>query len=145
MTAFGGFGATIDKYLGVKMKREVGSENSADLVRDWNGLLSVFTSPGDRDSRDTLVGHMRKILFELHDFLLENVGITQKMSLKNMADDFTRTEINPYPEKGLAEVITDVFEDIAPHTVNVASPYFVGHMTAAIPFSWFTSKPLWRH
>ena len=37
------------------------------------------------------------------------------------------------PEK-LADVIEDIITDIAPRAVNVASPYFIGHMTSAIPF-----------
>jgi glutamate decarboxylase len=56
------------------------------------------------------------------------------VSLKDLAGRFTDTVIRKNPEKKLTDVITDLIEDIAPHAVNVASPYFVGHMTSAIPF-----------
>ncbi len=105
-----------------------------ELVKDWIGLIQVFTCPEDAETRTALVGLMRQILFELHDFLIKNVGITEEISLKILADDFTDTVINRCPEKKLADVVTGVFDHIAPHAVNVASPYFVGHMTAAIPY-----------
>jgi len=105
-----------------------------ELVKDWIGLIQVFTCPEDAETRTALVGLMRQILFELHDFLIINVGVTEEISLKELADDFTDTVVNTYPEKKLADVVTGVFDNIAPHAVNVASPYFVGHMTAAIPY-----------
>ncbi|MBU1168041.1 MAG: putative pyridoxal-dependent aspartate 1-decarboxylase [Proteobacteria bacterium] len=110
------------------------STDNFELVKDWIGLIEVFTCPADAETRATLIGHMKQILFELHDFLIKNVGITEEISLKELSNDFTDTIINKFPEKKLAEVVTGVFETIAPHAVNVASPYFVGHMTAAIPF-----------
>jgi glutamate decarboxylase len=77
---------------------------------------------------------MEQILFGLHDFLKTHVGFTEAVSLKDLADRFTNSLISQNPEKKLADVITDLIEDIAPHAVNVASPYFIGHMTSAIPF-----------
>ena len=101
---------------------------------EWSNLIQVFTCPEDEATRAVLVHHMRQILFELHDFLIQNVGITEAVSLKKISDRCTDTVLNREPEKRLADVITDVFQEIAPHAVNVASPYFVGHMTAAIPY-----------
>lgn len=105
-----------------------------ELVKDWFGLIQVFTCPADAETRATLVDHMEQILFELHDFLIKNVGITEEISLKELSNDFTDTVMNKFPEQKLADVVTGVFDSIAPHAVNVASPYFVGHMTAAIPY-----------
>jgi glutamate decarboxylase len=62
------------------------------------------------------------------------VGVTKPESLNDMSNRFRSTVIKDNPEKKLEEVITDLIEDIAPHAVNVASPYFIGHMTSAIPF-----------
>ena len=111
-----------------------GSPKNYELVKDWIGLIQVFTCPQDAETQSALVGLMRQILFELHDFLIKNVGITEEISLKELANDYTGTVINKCPEKKLADVVTGVFDNIAPHAVNVASPYFVGHMTAAIPY-----------
>ncbi|MCD6273513.1 MAG: putative pyridoxal-dependent aspartate 1-decarboxylase [Deltaproteobacteria bacterium] len=104
------------------------------LVADWSSLIRVFLRPENETSRNTLVKYMRPILFGLHDFLNQHVGVTRKFSLKDMANCFTSSILSEQPEKKLDDVITDLIENIAPHAVNIASPYFVGHMTSAIPF-----------
>jgi putative pyridoxal-dependent aspartate 1-decarboxylase len=105
-----------------------------ELVADWPALARTFIRPENQASRATLIKYMEQILFGLHDFLKTHVGFTEEVSLKDLADRFTDSLISQNPEKKLADVITDLIEDIAPHAVNVASPYFVGHMTSAIPF-----------
>ena len=105
-----------------------------ELVADWPALIRTFIRPEDDHARSTLIKYMEQILFGLHDFLKKHVGFTEEISLKDLADRFTDSLISKNPEKNLADVITDLVEDIAPHAVNVASPYFVGHMTSAIPF-----------
>jgi glutamate decarboxylase len=104
------------------------------LVADWTTLTRTFIRPEDDAARSTLIKYMEQILFGLHDFLKKHVGFTEEVSLKDLADRFTDTSISKNPEKKLTNVITDLIEDITPHAVNVASPYFVGHMTSAIPF-----------
>ena len=106
----------------------------AGLVADRQALLRIFISPENEATRTILVKYMRQILFGLQDFLKKHVGITEEISLKDLSDKFTNTLIAADPEKKLEDVITDLIENIAPHAVNVASPYFVGHMTSAIPF-----------
>jgi glutamate decarboxylase len=106
----------------------------AHLVADWQALMRTFIHPENESTRRTLIKYMEQILFGLHRFLGEHVGITEEVSLRELSLRFTDTAIGDRPEKKLADVITDLIEDIAPHAVNVASPYFVGHMTAAIPF-----------
>ena len=105
-----------------------------ELVADWPALTRTFIRPEDEAARSTLIKYMEQILFGLHDFLKTHVGFTEEISLKDLADRFTDSLISENPEKKLADTITDLIEDIAPHAVNVASPYFVGHMTSAIPF-----------
>ena len=104
------------------------------LVADWPALTRTFIRPENEAARSTLIKYMEQILFGLHDFLKTHVGFTEEISLKDLADRFTDSLISQNPEKKLADVITDLIEDIAPHAVNVASPYFIGHMTSAIPF-----------
>ncbi len=107
---------------------------SKQLVADWETLNRVFIRPEDENSRKTLVKYMEQILFGLHDFLNRNVGVTEEISLAELAKEFTDTRINREPLKKLTDVIEDIINDIAPRAVNVASPYFIGHMTSAIPF-----------
>jgi len=109
-------------------------EKKTKLVADWQTLMRTYIRPEDDASRATLVKYMEQIFFGLNDFLKKHVGFTEKVSLKELSAKFTSTIISKNPEQKLADVITDLIEKIAPHAVNVASPYFVGHMTSAIPF-----------
>ena len=104
------------------------------LVANWETLSKVFIQPENEEAKKTLVKYMEQILFGLHEFLKKHVGFTEEISLKDLAKGFTDTHIHKTPQKKLTEVITDLVQNIAPHGVNVASPYFVGHMTSALPF-----------
>ncbi|MDF1592618.1 MAG: putative pyridoxal-dependent aspartate 1-decarboxylase [Desulfobacterales bacterium] len=113
------------------------SENKSShkkLVADWQTLIRTFIRPESDSSKLALLKYMEQILFGLHDFLKEHVGITEAVGLKELSDRFKNSLIAETPEKNLEHVIKDLIEDIAPHAVNVASPYFIGHMTSAIPF-----------
>jgi glutamate decarboxylase len=116
------------------MKNKTLALPKKELVADWPALTRTFIRPENEAARSTLIKYMEQILFGLHDFLKTHVGFTEEVSLKDLADRFRDSLISQNPEKKLADVITDLIEDIAPHAVNVASPYFVGHMTSAIPF-----------
>ncbi len=109
-------------------------QKSSHLVADWKALHRVFIRPEDGSSKETLVKYMEQILFGLHDFLNEHVGVTEQISLATLAEEYKDTTICRDPQKRLEEVIKDIIDEIAPRAVNVASPYFVGHMTSAIPF-----------
>ena len=118
--------------------RSVSRHKPMHLVADQDALMRIFIRPESDAARLTLLKYMEQILFGLHEFLTRHVGVTQAKisldSLKELSERFTSSTIGKHPEKMLADVITDLIEDIAPHAVNVASPYFVGHMTSALPF-----------
>lgn len=105
-----------------------------ELIANWETLQRIFIRPEDEASRETLIKYMEQILFGLHEFLKRHVGITREASLEELSERFKESRIADHPQKKLAEVIRGIIENIAPHAVNVASPYFVGHMTSAIPF-----------
>ena len=105
-----------------------------ELVASWETLQRIFIRPEDEASRITLIKYMEQILFGLHEFLRAHVGITREASLEELSERFKDSRICNHPQKKLADVIKGIIENIAPHAVNVASPYFVGHMTSAIPF-----------
>jgi len=109
-------------------------QSTASLVADREALQRIFIRPENDQGRQRLVKYMEQILFGLHDFLKEHVGITEDVSLQELSDRYMNSEINSLPSRKLADVIKGIIDDIAPHAVNVASPYFIGHMTSAIPF-----------
>jgi putative pyridoxal-dependent aspartate 1-decarboxylase len=104
------------------------------LVANWETLQRVFLHPEDAHARSSLLKYMEQILFGLHGFLETHVGITREKSLRQLAEHFSDFSLNTRPRRRLAEVIHGIVEELAPYAVNVASPHFVGHMTAAIPF-----------
>jgi len=107
---------------------------SQHLVADNETLERIFHRPESDQSRLVLTKYMEQILFGLHDFLKDHVGITEEIPLKTLAARFSISDIAKTPVKKLTDVIAEIIEDIAPHAVNVSSPYFIGHMTTAIPF-----------
>ena len=88
--------------------------------------MRTFIRPEDDATRSVLLKYMEQILFGLNEFLKTHVGITQEISLKDLADQYTDSRIPVTPEKKLDAVITELIEEFAPRVVNVASPYFVG-------------------
>ena len=108
-------------------------KSTASLVANWDALQRIFIRPENK-ARQRLVKYMEQILFGLHDFLKEHVGITEDASLDELSDRFRDSTITVHPARKLADVIKAIIYDLAPHAVNVASPYFIGHMTSAIPF-----------
>jgi glutamate decarboxylase len=108
-------------------------QSTASLVASWEALQRIFIRPENK-ARQRLIKYMEQILFGLHDFLKEHVGITEDASLDELSDRFRDSTISVHPARKLADVIKAIIYDLAPHAVNVASPYFIGHMTSAIPF-----------
>ncbi len=104
------------------------------LIADWEALLRTFVRPENEKAKATLIKYMEQILFELQDFLKAHVGITEEISLPELCSHFTNTKIPKNPEKKLTTAINDIVKKLAPYAVNIASPYFIGHMTSAIPF-----------
>lgn len=105
-----------------------------EAASDWKILVKMFMGMKNDAFNSIPVKYMEQISFGLHDFLEKHVGATKKVDLKELSSRFTDTIINKNPEKGLADVIEEIVEDVAPHAVNTASPYFIGHMISAIPF-----------
>ncbi|MEA1947528.1 MAG: putative pyridoxal-dependent aspartate 1-decarboxylase [Thermodesulfobacteriota bacterium] len=116
------------------MKKQNTITPQKELIADWQTLRRTFIRPENDAAKATLIKYMEQILFGLQDFLKKHVGFTEEVSLLDLSKKFTDIQISKNPEKKLTDVITDLIEDIAPYAVNVASPYFVGHMTSAIPF-----------
>jgi len=74
-------------------------KSNPQLVADWQALMRTFIRPENEATRSTLVKYMEQILFGLHDFLGDHVGITEEASLKELAERFTDTHISRTPEK----------------------------------------------
>lgn len=116
------------------MAEKISSDKPRELIADWDRLMRTFIMPEVDTTELRLAKYMNQILFGLNDFLKKHVGITEEVGLKTLAKRFSDSSIRQNPEKKLADVIIDIIDHVAPHAVNVSSPYFIGHMTSAIPF-----------
>ncbi|MCW7752857.1 putative pyridoxal-dependent aspartate 1-decarboxylase [Desulfobotulus sp. H1] len=116
------------------MRQGLGFEAPSVRNGEWEQMLRLFIQPDTEADRAKLVGYMEQILFGLQEFLHKHVGVTEEIGLKELALGYMDSSICFDPEKKLPEVISDIIDRIAPQAVNVSSPYFVGHMTSAIPF-----------
>ena len=67
--------------MGTKKNRN----KKPELIADRQALLRTFITPEREEARATLLKYMEQVLFGLHDFLIEHVGITQEKSLKELS------------------------------------------------------------
>ncbi|MDY0133136.1 MAG: putative pyridoxal-dependent aspartate 1-decarboxylase [Desulforegulaceae bacterium] len=109
------------------------AKNFSKTATEWDKLVRKFICYESEADKEKLFFYMQQILFGLQDFLYEHVGVTEAIDLKKLALCYKDSKISDIPQKKLTEVISEIIDEIAPHAVNVSSPYFVGHMTAAIP------------
>lgn len=116
------------------MRQGLSFETPSARSGEWEQMLRLFIQPDSEADRAKLVGYMEQILFGLQEFLHKHVGVTEEIGLKELALGYMDSTLCFDPEKKLPEVISDIIDRIAPQAVNVSSPYFVGHMTSAIPF-----------
>jgi len=98
-------------------------------------LHETFFDPPDSITVKNLRYYTDQILFDLNNFLSENVGTATDVCLGALSENYQESLIPGKPGKKFPEMMRSIVEEIAPHGVNVSSPYFMGHMTAAIP--WF--------
>jgi glutamate decarboxylase len=93
-------------------------------------LKKLFIMP---DSPDKFIEFGRELLEMLHDFFKEKGGIHSSISLPELSRIFNRTAIPEDPHL-IKDVLSEIKEKVIAHSVKVGSPYYIGHMTSAIPY-----------
>ncbi|MBE9574172.1 MAG: aminotransferase class V-fold PLP-dependent enzyme [Proteobacteria bacterium] len=73
------------------------------------------------------------VLEMIYDFFKEKKGLHKKITLPELAQIFNQTSIPEGPYL-IRDVIEEIREKVTVHSVMVASPYYIGHMTSAIPY-----------
>lgn len=93
-------------------------------------LKKLFIMP---DIPDRFIEFGVHLLDMIHDFFKEKGGIHSSISLQELAEIFNHIEI---PEKPvlIRDVLDEIKHNIIRHSVKVANPYYIGHMTSAIPY-----------
>ncbi|MGD9158261.1 MAG: aminotransferase class V-fold PLP-dependent enzyme [Desulfobacteraceae bacterium] len=93
-------------------------------------LKKLFIMP---DSPDKFVEFGHELLELIHDFFQEKGGIHSSATLPQLSDIFNQTSIPDSPLL-IKDVMSEIKSKIIDHSVKVGNPYYIGHMTSAIPY-----------
>ena len=109
-----------------------------------------LTRPGSAKPLDANPEYMRKLFimpdtagrfieFGVHlldlirDFFTEKGGIHSAISIEELRDIFNTIDIPEQPCR-IRDVLAEIKQHVVNHSVKVSNPYFIGHMTSAIPY-----------
>jgi len=93
-------------------------------------LHKLFIMP---NSADRFVEFGEHLLDMIHDFFEDQGGIHSAISIEDLQLKFSHTSLPDQPML-IKDVLDDIKNNIINHSVKVASPYYIGHMTTAIPY-----------
>jgi len=90
-------------------------------------LQKLFILP---DTTDKFMEFGLAVLEMIYDFFKEKKGLHKKITLPELAQIFNQTSIPEGPYL-IRDVLEEIREKVTVHSVMVASPYYIGHMTSA--------------
>jgi glutamate decarboxylase len=93
-------------------------------------LRKLFIMP---DSPDKFIEFGQELLEMIHDFFKEKGGIHSSVTLPDLSRIFDRTAVPESPHL-IKDVLSEIKTKVIAHSVKVGSPYYIGHMTSAIPY-----------
>ncbi len=100
------------------------------ISADVEHLRKLFVFP---ESQDKFLDFGHKILDMLHTSFKEKSGIHSSVSLSELEKIFSQTQI-PRDPKLLRDIFPEIHDKIVKHSIKVYSPYYIGHMTSAVPY-----------
>ncbi len=93
-------------------------------------LRKLFIMP---DSPDKFLEFGYELLDLIHTFFKEKGGIHSEISLPDLAKIFSNVDIPSEPQLW-RNILQEIKNNIIAHSVKVGNPYYIGHMTTAIPY-----------
>ncbi len=105
-------------------------EKSKKIEANLEYLRKLFIMP---DSPDKFIEFGHDLLEMIHDFFQEKQGIHSAVSLPELSRIFDQTAIPGNPHL-IKDVLGEIKHKIVKHSVKVGNPYYIGHMTSAIPY-----------
>jgi putative pyridoxal-dependent aspartate 1-decarboxylase len=93
-------------------------------------LRKLFIMP---DSPDKFIEFGHELLEMIHDFFKERGGIHSSMTLPDLSRIFNQIAVPDNPHL-IKDVLSEIKTKVIAHSVKVGSPYYIGHMTSAIPY-----------
>ena len=93
-------------------------------------LRKLFIMP---DSPDKFMEFGQELLEMIRDFFKEKGGIHSTITLPELSRIFDQTAAPESPHL-IKDVLAEIKTKVIAHSVKVGSPYYIGHMTSAIPY-----------
>ncbi len=93
-------------------------------------LRKLFIMP---DSTDKFMEFGHAVLEMIHEFFQEKKGLHKKTTLPELARIFDQISTPEKPHL-IRDVLQEIKDKVTVHSVKVGSPYYIGHMTSAIPY-----------
>jgi len=105
-------------------------KSNKKIIASIQYLSKLFIMP---DTPDKFVEFGDALLEMIHEFFQEDGGIHSSISLPDLSKLFA--DISPPTDPELiVDVLYEIKEKIIRHSVKVGNPYYIGHMTSAIPY-----------
>lgn len=119
-----------DEGIVMKLLKSKNQKKEIDVVADLDHLRKLFIMP---DSPDKFLQFGNELLDLIHNFFKEKGGIHSAISLPELAKLFSNIDIPQKPHLW-TDILQELKNNIIAHSVKVGSPYYIGHMTSAIPY-----------
>ncbi len=114
----------------MKYKETKSPPPKGEVIADLDHLRKLFIMP---DSPDKFVEFGNDLLNLIHNFFQNKGGIHSAISLTELAKIFSQIDLPKYPHL-LKDVLHEIKDKVIAHSVKVGNPYYIGHMTSAIPY-----------
>lgn len=101
-----------------------------EIISSFEYLRKLFIMP---DSPDKFIEFGHELLEMIHDFFKEKGGIHSSITLPELSRIFDETAAPADPHM-IKDVLLEIKKKVTAHSVKVGSPYYVGHMTSALPY-----------
>ncbi len=101
-----------------------------DIRANLEYLKKLFIMP---DSPDKFIEFGHELLEMIHEFFQEKGGIHSSITLPELSEIFNQTSVPDRPSL-IKDVLSEIKEKVIGHSVKVGNPYYIGHMTSAIPY-----------
>ena len=105
-------------------------EHPKEIKSNLEYLRKLFIMP---DSPDKFIEFGHDLLEMIHGFFQEKGGIHSSITLPALSEIFDQTAVPDSP-KLIKDVLSEIKTKVINHSVKVGSPYYIGHMTSAVPY-----------
>lgn len=101
-----------------------------EIPVDMEQIRKLFIMP---ESADKFHEFGNELLNLIHSFFAEKGGIHSSILLTDLAKLFSDINVPQNPHL-LKDVLSEIKTNVISHSVKVGNPYYIGHMTSAIPY-----------